>query len=125
MNREEGLALLRDVRSRLDTLRNDSGPRSEFENWRGQVLNLLIELFGKDSDDVLQFSNLRFEIRPEYIDQWMRQFPKVATEESGVLTFNDPPLDASGYFQRRLYDADEILLGCILKLQGTGKGGPS
>jgi hypothetical protein len=114
---DKALALtrLREYREQIPSFYNDVSPSQEFYRWRENVLILLEEILGKNSEEHREFDGIRFEVSPvrtSAVEEIIRRsvFPKAEIQA-----------EYGQYFRERLHEAEETLLAITIGLSRRPK----
>lgn len=110
MNPELAISQIGEFRDQLRRFQETETPDPAFYQCRERTLNALEEIFGRSSNEYCEFERLRFEISPIRTSD----FEERVRQLSG---WQEIDADTSRYFHQRLYEADEMLLGCIIALR--------
>ena len=107
MDTRGALVVLERLRARCESLHEEPRLGGDFYQWYLEVLDALEQIFGRESDDVVEFQHIPFEIDQGTLRQLRRQ----------LAIPPDIPIPQDSYYLERLYQAEEFLLARIITLQ--------
>jgi hypothetical protein len=107
MDKRSARVILERLRARCEPLREEPRLGGDFYQWYLEVLDALEQIFGRESDDVMEFQQIPFEIDQGIIRQLRRQ----------LAIPPDVHIPQDSYYLERLYQAEEFLLAKIITLQ--------
>lgn len=114
---EAAIARLQTLRNRIQNLVQQAEAGPEFRAWLRSTFSAIEEIFGPDSQELKDFAGIRFELDPSLMDNLTDRFRQVLEAQVSGDAIRKLRVSQDAYFKERLRQADEVLLGCIIKIK--------